>query len=268
MTDERWTARDASVWVVAPTETDDKYARGVVGFATGSVRYPGAAALGVDAALHTGIGMVRFVGPAPVADLVLRRRPEAVVGVGRAQAWVAGSGMEADDAEGHGRVSAVIALGTPLVLDAGAIARAPESAEPVIVTPHAGELANALGIARETVLAEPVASARAAAIALGAVVLLKGSTTYVVDAERVVAVEEATPWLATAGAGDALAGVLGALVASWGARHAVTPDDLVGLGATAAYLHGRAARIASGGGPFTILDLTAALPRSVAELLA
>ena len=56
---------------------------------------------------------------------------------------------------------------------------------------------------------------------LGAVVLLKGSTTRVVTGETVLTVEGAPPWLATAGAGDALAGILGALLATRAARGAL-----------------------------------------------
>jgi ADP-dependent NAD(P)H-hydrate dehydratase / NAD(P)H-hydrate epimerase len=54
---------DAAAWIAAPADDDDKYSRGVVGFVTGSARYPGAAVLGVEAALRTGVGMVRYLGP-------------------------------------------------------------------------------------------------------------------------------------------------------------------------------------------------------------
>jgi len=70
-----------------------------------------------------------------------------------------------------------------------------------------------------------------------------------------------TTWLATAGSGDALAGILGALVATHGG------DDLAELAATAAVLHGLAGKRASGGGPFTILELCAALPAVIAALV-
>ncbi|MDQ2670862.1 MAG: NAD(P)H-hydrate dehydratase, partial [Gemmatimonadota bacterium] len=76
----------------APRVGDDKYTRGVVGMRTGSDAYPGAAVLGVEAAWRTGIGMVRYVGPDRAALLVLQRRPETVLGEGRVQAWVIGSG--------------------------------------------------------------------------------------------------------------------------------------------------------------------------------
>jgi len=289
-----WTAAEASAWVTPPLESDDKYARGVLGLATGSVAYPGAAVLGAEAALRTGVGMVRYVGPDPVGRLVLSRRPEAVLGAGRVNAWVVGSGMVApspggsagedgagpdDDAE---RVAEALASGAPVVLDAGSISRAPEAIGPVIMTPHAGELATLLGVPRDAVHADPVGHAVRASAAFGAVVLLKGATTLVArlgheagNEDCAIEVREATPWLATAGAGDALAGILGALVAARSAREGrVAPDDLAALGATAAFIHGRAARLAartridgSGGGPFTVLDLAAAVPDVIRDLV-
>jgi NAD(P)H-hydrate repair Nnr-like enzyme with NAD(P)H-hydrate dehydratase domain len=108
--------------------------------------------------------------------------------------------------------------------------------------------------------------------ATGAVVLLKGSTT-VVAAPGGWAVEVAagTPWLATAGTGDVLAGVIGALVASAVASARVTDaSSLASFAAAGAWLHGHAGRLASaerGGGPVTALDVAEALPRAVAEAL-
>lgn len=264
-----WSAADAAQWITPPLDGDDKYSRGVVGFATGSLRYPGAAVVGVDAAIHTGVGMVRYTGPDSVGRLVLTRRPEAVLESGRAQVWVIGSGMEA------GPVSDFAPTGEPaFVLDAGAIGAWRTNLGPTILTPHAGELAHVLGTVRDEVVADPVGSAQRASVELGAVVLLKGATTHVVLGDRIVAVREATPWLATAGAGDSLAGVLGALIATRAARGPIDLDALVSLGATAAFLHGTAARLAakaepdgSRGGPFAILELNAALPDAIRQVL-
>ncbi len=276
----RWSVADAVAWLTPPLDTDDKYSRGVLGLATGSIAYPGAAVLGVEAALRTGVGMVRYVGPAEAGRYVLARRPEAVLGTGRVNAWLTGSGIPRDvervddDMEADDRLSEALASGAPVILDAAAIGRAPESIGPAIVTPHAGELATLLGVARDDVLADPIGHARQGAAVLGAAVLLKGATTHVVDGSRDIEVAEATPWLATAGAGDALGGVLGALVAARAARAPLAPGDLVGLGATAAFIHGRAARLAAdadprtgaGGHPFTILDLCAALPDAIRSI--
>lgn len=95
-----------------PKLTDSKYSRGVVGLITGSVKYPGAAVLSSTAANRCNIGMVRYLGPANAADMVLRAAPEIVIGKGRVQAWVVGSGvptadaLDADEERTHGRHSA------------------------------------------------------------------------------------------------------------------------------------------------------------------
>lgn len=287
---ETVTLRDAAASIRVPVESDDKYSRGVLGIVAGSERYPGAAVLAVEAALRTGVGMVRYLGPAPAADLVLARRPEAVTADGRTQAWLIGSGLDdgADRGDRGGsdhdpfaenRVRSALDAGVPLVLDATALplARDPRTrAVPRVLTPHAGELARLSGVDRAAVLADPDASALNAARTLDAVVLLKGATTRVATpAGRMLVVTEATPWLATAGAGDALAGILGALVATH-ARELVAPagrenaiaDRLAELAGAAAALHGAAARCASAGGPLTVLDLCAAIPAVIRDVLA
>lgn len=268
MTQRRWTAADAAARIVVPRAEDDKYSRGVLGLAAGSARYPGAAVLATEAALRTGVGMVRVLAPEAVSSLVLQRRPEAVVGDGRAQAWVAGPGMDAGDDEALARVAAAIAAGTPIVLDAAAAAMAGAAAGRAIVTPHAGEIASILGVAREQVRADPDGAAAEAAGRLGAIVLLKGATTRIVGGRDTILVEEAPPWLATAGAGDALAGILGALLATAAARGPLAPDDLAAIAATAAFVHGRAAEAASAGGPLTVLGLCGAVPGVIRSLLA
>jgi ADP-dependent NAD(P)H-hydrate dehydratase / NAD(P)H-hydrate epimerase len=281
------TLSDAGGWVRVPGPADDKYRRGVVGLATGSARYPGAAVLGAEAALRTGVGMLRYVGDDAAARLVLARRPEAVVGVGRVQAWVLGSGQDAadrDDAQ-HGTIDRALGdardRGVPLVLDGGAIDLAGRGASRVVLTPHAGELARLTGAERADIEADPIAAAAAAAASTGAVVLLKGAATIAASPTGLaLRVEAASHWHGTAGAGDALAGVLGALLA--GAhdrldeldasgrddRAGGVSDALAAIAAAAATLHARAGELASRGGPLTILDLCAELPAAVREALA
>ncbi len=87
-----------------------------------------------------------------------------------------------------------------------------------MLTPHAGELASllaarGLAVERADVEAEPLRWAREAQRLTGAAVLLKGPVTIVVGTRGVLSQADGTPWLATAGAGDVLAGVLGALIA-------------------------------------------------------
>lgn len=258
---------DAASWIAVPGPEDDKYSRGVLGLVTGSPRYPGAAVLGVEAALRTGVGMVRYLGPGRPTRLVLQRRPEAVTTTGRVQAWVIGSGQEGkrDDATAI-LVESALEQDVPVVLDGGGLDLSAQVRGPVVLTPHARELGRLLGIERDEVLADREGSARRAAAETGAVVLLKGHETLVVgpDGDDVLAVANAPAWLATAGAGDALGGILGALVAT---HEGASLGDLRRLAASAAVIHGLAAERASGGGPFTILDLCAAIPAVIADLV-
>jgi hydroxyethylthiazole kinase-like uncharacterized protein yjeF len=252
---------DARRWIAVPGPDDDKYSRGVLGVVTGSARYPGAAVLGVEAALRTGVGMVRYLGPGRPTRLVLQRRPEAVTADGRVQAWVLGSGQDPGNRD-DALLGRALAQEVPVVIDSGALDRVRDAAGPAILTPHAGELARLLGVDRADVTADPDGSAERAARELGATVLLKGHVSRIATPEGVRhRVTAPTTWLATAGSGDALAGILGALVATH------PGGDLADLAATACVLHGLAGERASGGGPFTILDLCAELPRVIAGLL-
>lgn len=258
---------DARPFLAVPGPDDDKYSRGVLGFVTGSARYPGAAVLGVDAALHTGVGMVRYLGPGRATRLVLQRRPEAVTASGRVQAWVLGSGQDAAERDELTAelLSRALAQPVPTVLDSGALDLIGEAAGPVVITPHAGELAGVLGVGRDAVHDDPEGSAARAAAELGATVLLKGHRSIVATPDGVrYTVTAPTTWLSTAGSGDALAGVLGALVAT----HADAPALLPELAATACVLHGQAGERASAGGPFTVLELCAELPAVVAAILS
>ncbi|MDK8171854.1 NAD(P)H-hydrate dehydratase [Curtobacterium citreum] len=267
------TPSDAAAWTTAPTGESTKYRRGVLGVATGSADYPGAAVLGVDAAVHTGVGMVRYVGPDRATDHVLSRRPEAVAGVGRVQAWLVGSGISASSLDDLDDTTAEAFRhasddGVPVVVDAGAIPLV-DLGPLAVLTPHAGELAKLLRVDRDEVEADPRGSALRAAERTGSVVLLKGADTHVVTPDgsvRLVA-SSATPWLAAAGAGDVLGGVLGALVATRAGSAAVGPEELAHLAAAAAVVHGTAARRASGGGPFPMTALVAALPGVVRDLV-
>jgi len=266
---------DAARWIAVPGVDDDKYSRGVVGFVTGSAKYPGAAVLGVEAAARTGVGMIRYLGAGRPTRLVLQRRPEAVTADGRVQAWVLGSGQDPEDLDEitAGMVDAALGQAVPMVLDGGALGRRSSARGPVLLTPHAGELSRLIGLDVEAIRADPDSAALRAARELDATVLLKGHTTRIAvptaaTSDSVpIRVRSAPAWLATAGAGDALAGVLGALVATHHEELAADPSLLAPLAATGAVLHGLAAERASAGGPLTILDLAAALPAVVAELL-
>jgi hydroxyethylthiazole kinase-like uncharacterized protein yjeF len=236
-------AADVAALVPVPAPDAQKYSRGVVGVRAGSARYPGAALLSVSGAGCGLAGMVRYVGSA--ADQVKQQHPE-VVGEGRVQAWVVGSGTDTD-ADMH--LQAALADGVPIVVDADALAHlgrpgAQLSHPGLVLTPHAGELAAMLAVERAEIEERPLAHARAAAAAYHATVLLKGRRTLVVRPDGRVRVNTSgTPWLATAGAGDVLGGLVAALMAA-----GLEPFDAASAGA---WLHGAAATAASRIGPIT-----------------
>lgn len=265
----QWTPAEARGCIAIPREGDDKYSRGVLGVITGSEDYPGAAILGVDAALHTGVGMVRYLGPESPSALVMARRPETVMIDGRVQAWLLGSGMGATTSNPltEARIATALSSGQPLVLDAGALEAAAEARGSVVMTPHHGELARALHVDVAEISAEPEVWAERAAESFGATVILKGHTTLVCGAGGSYRIVAPTTWLATAGTGDALAGILGAVVATHSRELAEDDGFMSRLAATAVLVHGLAARKASAGGPFTVLGLNAAIPAVIAELL-
>jgi hydroxyethylthiazole kinase-like uncharacterized protein yjeF len=274
---ERLTLEDVHrLWPV-PGTSADKYSRGVLGSITGTTRYPGAGVLSVLGAIGAGAGMVRYAGPASVIALVHQMAPEAVCVEGQAQAYVLGSGMDPEDPDASDQVTRIrsaLASGAPVVVDAGALGLVGRRATSTVLTPHAGELARLLGrlgvtpagvdeVTRDTVNAQPIPHAQAAADALNAVVLLKGSTTLVVSpAEHgrpVRSQNDAPGWLATAGAGDVLGGVVGALLAA-----GLDPVDAASLGAL---IHGVAAHQANPDGPVRALGVAQAIPRTVAALI-
>ena len=284
-----WDTKSAAPFIAVPSASDTKYSRGVLGVVTGSKRYPGAAVLSVEAAHRTGIGMVRFSGPRRVADLVLSRRPEVVTADGRVQAWLVGSGMDATSRthKEHVRLQLAFSSGCPLVVDAGALDLISEARGPVVITPHARELAtlllatgtpsaHAFTSADElapTIAAQPGRWAQTAADELAVTVLLKGNITHVATPRKEhctrfhARIASPTTWLATAGTGDVLAGILGALVATHADQVLENPALLGPLAATASFLHGVAAEGASHGGPIAALDVAEALPRAIAGIL-
>jgi len=209
-----------------PGPTDDKYSQGVVGVAAGSATYPGAAVLSCGAAVLATSGMVRYAGWA--ADEVRSRWPEIVAtgsveDAGRVQSWIVGPGLGTGQA-GRAVLTSVLDEGVATIVDADGItllagdpslwdARDPDA--PVVLTPHAGEfarIAEPLGI---TLGADRVAATRELAARLRCVVLLKGNTTVVAAPDGRALVNPATSsWLATAGSGDVLSGLIGALLAT------------------------------------------------------
>ncbi|UFU05708.1 NAD(P)H-hydrate epimerase [Ruania halotolerans] len=274
----RLTAADVATEWPVPQSTDHKYSRGVLGVVAGSPAYPGAGVLTTGAAIATGCGMVRYLGATEVAARVLDHYPEAVTATGRVQAMVVGPGITGQDETARVEQALLTAIeaaptGEPIavVWDAGALDLLPRLEHMLrgtrsVLTPHAGELAGLLGsyghpTERADVEAEPAAWAALAAELTGAVVLLKGPVTVIAQPDGVLfSCADGSPWLATAGSGDVLAGALGALAAT-------SDVPLARAAAAAALVHGHAARLAGGGGPIGAHHLLPALPAAIADLL-
>lgn len=267
-------AADVARLFPRPGPYDSKYTRGVVGVVAGSDAYTGAAVLATGGALRGGAGFVRFVSFAHPAEQVRLAHPEAVVTVvepgdgdgvlaaGRVQAWVVGPGIGTGE-DGERLVAAVLGTAVPALVDADALTIVRRRREllrraaPTLVTPHEGEFARLTGIDADALAADRLGAVRRAAADLGVTVLLKGSRTLVVDPDGTARVNTSgSDWLATAGSGDVLSGLAGALLAA-----GRPPLD---AGSVAAYLHGLAAERATP--PLVAGDLLASLPSAVAAV--
>jgi hydroxyethylthiazole kinase-like uncharacterized protein yjeF len=273
---------DAATWEGAPAllrvplATDDKYSRGVLCMVTGSSQYPGAALLGITAALSTGVGMVRYMGPGEVAQLVLATRPEVVIGPGRLTALVVGSGFPDTSAqELRERLEGLDRVDVPAVVDAGAMIHRRLFEGPAILTPHLGELER-LAEAFGTPQGSPEETAVWLARHLEAVVFLKGHETLVVSpGGRASRLPPAPTWLATAGTGDVLAGVMGAVVTSVASatpNQAVDLDLMHDAAVVAGLIHQQAGVLASRVGdseaPLLPSELAEAVREAVARFLS
>ncbi|MDQ1321595.1 MAG: ADP-dependent NAD(P)H-hydrate dehydratase / NAD(P)H-hydrate epimerase [Actinomycetota bacterium] len=255
-------ATDVAARWPLPGPRDDKYTQGVVGVLAGSAAYPGAAILCTGAAVAATSGMVRYAGPA--AAEVVSHWPEVVAApsaaeAGRVQAWVVGPGLGTDEAA-FSALTFALSSDLPVIVDADALtmlARHPHlvsaRAAPTVLTPHAGEYERfELGPVGD----DRVGAARRLAAELGAVVLLKGNVTVIADAVSGVAYLNPAggSWAATAGSGDVLSGIIGALLAA-----GLPPAEAA---AAAAFVHARAANAAAADpGP-------APVPTSASRILA
>lgn len=254
-----------ALWhVPTPDAHSHKYTRGHV-TVLGGADMTGAARLSAGAARRGGAGMVSIAATGR-ADVYRAGEPGLIVNDApldellqdpRRTVWVCGPGLGHDAA--RAALPALLAARRRVVADADALsahAGDPRSlAGCAVLTPHAGEFEKLFG----PVGPDRIAAARAAAHQTGATVLLKGADTVIAGPDGRVAVNsDAPPWLATAGAGDVLAGLVAALLAQG------MPDWEAA--AAAAWLHGRAAALA---GPGLIAeDLLANIAAAVAEACA
>ena len=293
-------------YLLKPRADSHKYSRGVVRIIAGSQRFPGAGLLCVAGASHSGVGMIRLNAPERVENLVLAAHPQIVpdgpVLTGACDALVLGPGLDAQKADWE--ALAQLLENTPAVIDASALepvcALVKEGKLRLrahhILTPHEGELARCLNLFAGTntgeiagkladkadkplgkfafeispALQRRIQGAQQLAALTGACVLAKGNRTVVVDANsQVYLLPAATPWLATAGSGDVLAGLMGGLLAlnvRAGAGHvgapaasgSATSADAAGTSQQSADAQGRGAPAAS----------AAALAPAIAQLAA
>lgn len=239
--------------LAGPHPGENKYTRGKVVVIGGGMA--GAAHLSAIAAMRSGAGYVELVSDAietaPPYALVRRRWDAEVLQDKRISAVAIGPGLDGGD-ESRARVEAVLALDRPVVLDAGALGmlkeigveRLAQSMAVRVLTPHAGEFARLFGpIGDDSLVAVQKAAERS-----GALVLLKGGSTIIAAPDGRAAITAiAPPWLATAGTGDVLTGVVATMLAQM-ANHGF---DAFAAVQAAAWLHARAAERV---GPALIAD--------------
>jgi hydroxyethylthiazole kinase-like uncharacterized protein yjeF len=247
--------------VPMPGPHSHKYSRGHV-TVVGGATMTGAARLAADAARRGGAGLVTIaatgrgdvyrcgspgvlVSDASLADLLEDKRRHV---------WVCGPGLGPDAA--RATLPVLLSAGRSVVADAdvfSAFAGNPDALRgAAVLTPHAGEFARAFGDPGP----DRVAAARAAAERTGGTVLLKGADTIIAAPDGRVAINaSAPPWLATAGSGDVLAGLIAGLLAQ-----GMPPWEAAAAGA---FVHGRAATLAGPG--LVVEDLLPALTPALVE---
>lgn len=250
----------------APTMAAQAAARAGAGYVT--VAAPGS----LELAFAVRLLEVMFVGLPEQEGALAADAPGALdavlAAVARADAVVLGPGVSKRPAA-QALARAVIArVEVPLVIDADGLNALAGQAEavladrpaPTVLTPHAGELGRLLGLASAEIDAQRLAHARDTAASTGAVVVLKGDDTLVAEPSGQVAISPGgAPGLATAGTGDVLSGVIGALLAKG------MPDTHAA--AAGVFAHLRAGQLAAEPhGPDSVVasDVIAALPAALA----
>lgn len=278
MSTRTWKARDVKKCIIVPSELDNKYSRGILGIITGSAKFPGAAVLTTASASATGLGMIRFHSNSGLAHLVLHSNPEVVVQPGAVTAWLAGSGIDSKRYSDittwlrHRWFSLLSKQSVPTVLDAGALHLAGTFDQPTLITPHAGELARLLTqrgilVTAEAIEGNPKKWAVVASEKLSVVVLLKGSHTIVADGDSIIELPVSTSWLATAGSGDVLSGIVGALISTNYIEILNDRNRLSEVAASAAYIHNSAALLASRDAPISASQIIECIPDVIRKIM-
>jgi hydroxyethylthiazole kinase-like uncharacterized protein yjeF len=248
-----------------PQPDAHKYARGHVVVVSGDHSHTGAARLTARGALRAGAGLVTIASPRDAlavnaaTNLAIMVRPvddaaelAAYLGDRRLNVVVLGPGGGVGPRM-RDMVFAALGGDRAVVLDADALTSFADSREPLfraigartsaatVLTPHEGEFARLFNkVVQVSEQSSKYDRAKSAAMASGATVLLKGADTVVASVNgRISITENAPPWLATAGSGDVLGGIVAALLAQgMGAFEAAS---------AAAWVHGEAANEAGPG---------------------
>lgn len=251
-----------------PGIADNKYTHGVTGIAAGSTQFPGAGILCTAGALRTTTSMVVSIGDSPAFPEVVPARD--VASARRVDAWVVGPGRGTDDAA-LAELEAILDTGLPVVLDADAITLVAHNPHlhtklrGTVLTPHAGEFARLGGDQQEL------------SDAWGCHILLKGRITTITSPNALpVSVNTGNSFAATAGSGDVLAGIIGALVALPEPpeypeeRRAISTMQRRLLSAVAIHAHAAAlaAKQPEGYAPTTAYEIAQAISRAIAKLNA
>jgi len=271
-------ANGPALWSSAfpiPALDGHKYSRGHAVVVSGDMSFTGAARLAARGALRAGAGLVTLASPrtalpvnAAASLAVMVRAADGpdelrkLLEDKRLNAVALGPGLGVG-ADTTALVETALDGERALVLDADALTSFAEKpaalfaaiaaqTRPVVLTPHTGEFSRLFNeVVQDTDRSSKLSMARAAAKVSGAVVLVKGPDTVIAAPEgRATINENAPPWLATAGAGDVLAGMIAGLLA----QHMPAFE----AACAAAWLHGEAGNEA---GPGLISeDLPEALP--------
>ena len=282
-----YTESELAALVPVPAADANKYTRGKLVAVVGSASYPGAACLAAAAAQRMGAGYVEAFTDAGAVPIVQSFRPSLVVrprerfdgcegrasSVKRPFACLVGSGFDASEEESNRLVfQALSTVEAPVIVDGGGLSALAcedgrrllrerfERGLPTVVTPHEGEaarMASPLGCEAN----DRGQMARFLSLALGIVAVVKGPDTWISDGELIMRMAEGTPALATAGTGDVLAGMIGALLAQ-----GLDAFDAAALGTT---LHARAGNLAAERqGIVSVIaeDVIASLPSAIKAL--
>jgi len=285
---EVWVADEYAALLPRSAPDSHKNQLGRVLIVAGSRAYPGAAILAARGALRMGAGYVTLAVPEPVVPIAQGHLLSAVVvglpTTGRTMssaaaaavrdmacdfdAVVIGPGLTVADGAAATARRLVSTIELPVVLDADGlnafvdhVGVIESRVAPIVLTPHPGELARLLGVSTADVQADRVSSSAKLAGPSRAVVL-KGAGTIVSAEGRQVINTSGSVALATAGTGDVLAGMVGALLAQ-----GMSPLE---AGALAAYVHGRAGEAAASAlTPRSVIadDVPDFLPEAIGELL-